>query len=422
MSSSEVAIILPVHNSGKHLAPAIDSIIDNTEHPWKLIIVESESTDGTAELCDKYAKDDRIEVHHTKRGGITKAINLGIDKAGDLDVYLTQDDVILPNLYNRDWLNELVKISEEKNCGAIRTIMAGGVDMSGDYWKGFKWTGTWSLYLPRSTIDKVGKFDEGFSPGPGDDIDMSYRIFKSGLNLYTANFWVDHHRSTQNFNDIAYLSKKNAGYFRRKHSLPDPWSEVDFGGYKMLLMDEKIHGSYDAEGRINDPETIREIWKICKDFTKKDVFIDVGAASGLMTIMNPKGTTIAFEPNPDVWKILNYNCYINDQKVTIIKKPVADRIYNYSLIKNELPGLTTIKEGGGKETTTLDSLEVGDKKIRLLKIDAEGMDLDILMGGSELIRKHKPLIILETPDNGYMESINYTQIKTLGINSLWKSE
>lgn len=229
-TTTNVTIILPCYNSNKHLSAAVDSIRDNTEYPnWKLYLIESESNDGTAELCDDYVKcNNNIFVFHTKREGITKAINFGISKADpQSDVYLTQDDVIIPKLYGRDWLTELVKISKQENCGAVTTINAGGIS-GPSYLDGFKWTGTWSLYIPRKTINKIGILDENFSPGPGDDVDYSYRIAQAGLNILQANFWVDHHRMTENFNDkIEDVKKRNAEYFREKHHIANWSKEID---------------------------------------------------------------------------------------------------------------------------------------------------------------------------------------------------
>ncbi len=63
-------------------------------------------------------------------------------------------------------------------------------------------------------------FDEMFTPGPGDDLDVSYRVCKAGLRIFQANFWVDHHRQTENFNDnIEEQITKNAKYFRKKHKV-----------------------------------------------------------------------------------------------------------------------------------------------------------------------------------------------------------
>ena len=63
-------------------------------------------------------------------------------------------------------------------------------------------------------------FDENFSPGPGDDIDYSYRLYKEGFSIIVANFWVDHHRMTTNFTDkLKDVYAKNSKYFKKKWGL-----------------------------------------------------------------------------------------------------------------------------------------------------------------------------------------------------------
>ena len=216
MDQERVTIIMPVYNSGRFLQLAIEAIINNTRYPYDLIIVESESTDGSAELCDEYAKTFRhIKVIHTKKEGLVKAINTGI-RACDTDVYLTQDDVIVPKLFERDWLWELVQQKKLENCGAVTTLLGGGVS-GPTYIDGLHWAGTWSLFIPRSTINQIGLFDENL--GPGDDIDYSYRIYTSGLRIYLANFWVDHHRKTEHPAESDENFKEKARLFRQKYKL-----------------------------------------------------------------------------------------------------------------------------------------------------------------------------------------------------------
>lgn len=221
-----IAIILPCRNSGIILPAAIESIINNTTYSYKLIIIDGGSTDETGKIADSYAKKyQQIEVHHIENIGFISAINYGIKIADDMDVYLTQDDVIIPKLYGRDWLEVLKNISELPDCGLVTTIEGGGIS-GPTYLDGFQWVGTWSMYIPRKTIKRIGLFDENYNPGNGDDIDYSYRVYLSGLKIYVANFWVDHHR--QSGHDISIpndakaaekLKEDHARYFRRKFRL-----------------------------------------------------------------------------------------------------------------------------------------------------------------------------------------------------------
>ena len=220
----KVVIVMITRNSEGHIRAAINAIILNTRYPYKLIIVEADSTDGTAEICDGYVeKYPHVEVHHIKDIGPLKAINYGLKVAKSYDVYLTHDDVIHPQLYRKDWLTEFVASAYRKN-GAGSTAINGFGISGPDYVDKFQWIGTWSWYLKRRTIDEIGYFDEKFGNGMGDDIDYSYRIFKAGLKVYVANVYVEHHKMTKHQGsdttpEVEVIKKKNAKYFREKHGI-----------------------------------------------------------------------------------------------------------------------------------------------------------------------------------------------------------
>lgn len=220
----KVAIVMITLNGVGHIRPAIHAIVKNTRYPYKLIIVDGGSTDGTKELCNEYAVlYPNVEVHHIKNEGPLKAINYGLKIAAPLDVYLTHDDVIHPKLYRKDWLTEFVANAYRENAGGATAV--NGFGISGpDYKDGFRWIGTWSWYIKRRTINQIGYFDEGFGNGMGDDIDYSYRIDQAGLKIYIANVYVEHHkmtnRSGQDVSEEAeVVKKKNAEYFRKKYKL-----------------------------------------------------------------------------------------------------------------------------------------------------------------------------------------------------------
>ena len=210
-----VAVILPTYNVMPHLTAMIDALYGSTNFPFRLIVIDGFSTDGTMNYLNKLMKEkDNIEVHQIKRKGLVNAINYGIEQAGELDIYLTQADVIHFRLYGRDWLMEMYNHAQKKNIGLV--IGAGGGGVSGtDYINGLKWAGTWNTYLPRKTIKKVGLFDENFLNG--DDIDYSYRIGLEGFRGVVCDFWVQHHQLTNrgDFHEPEQL-KKMGELFRQK--------------------------------------------------------------------------------------------------------------------------------------------------------------------------------------------------------------
>ena len=214
----EVTVIVPVSNSMPHLETMLGCLYSSTSFPFKLIIIESESTDFTNVFVDEFAKHhSNVQVVHTKKEGLTKAINLGIRLAGDTDVYITQDDVIHFRLYGRDWLAEMWKLAKDKKIGVITCLNGGGISGQ-DYVDGMRWVGTWAIYLPRHTIDTVGFFDEKMSPG--DDIDYCYRIGLAKLKGCMTDYWVQHHRLTEH-GDVDTKAKqlKMSKYFKAKWGL-----------------------------------------------------------------------------------------------------------------------------------------------------------------------------------------------------------
>jgi len=212
-----VCIIIPVYNCSKWLKICLEHLYSSTDYPFILLLIESESTDGSAKFCDDFAiQHHNVKVIHSKREGLVKAINIGLKNSADMDVYLTQADVIHRRFYAIDWLGYLAKESER--FGAIVTLGAGGFSGK-DYIDGLRWFGTWSVYLTRETINKVGLLDERF--GPGDDIDYTYRCYKEGIKIGEAPFWVEHHRLTEHYGDDPELARRMGEQFRKKWGLSE---------------------------------------------------------------------------------------------------------------------------------------------------------------------------------------------------------
>lgn len=94
MIASVTSIIVPVYNVRGYLERTIQSIVDQSDPDWELILVDDGSTDGSSELCDDYAeKDSRIRVFHKVNSGASDARNMGIDRArGDTIVFVDADD------------------------------------------------------------------------------------------------------------------------------------------------------------------------------------------------------------------------------------------------------------------------------------------------------------------------------------------
>ncbi|WP_423188911.1 glycosyltransferase family 2 protein [Alkalibacterium sp. f15] len=97
----EVSIIMPVYNVKEHLVRAIESALNQKEVLAEVILVDDGSTDGSAEICDDYARQEPllIKVIHQENKGSGPARNVGLDQAIGKYVYFADpDDYFEPNL------------------------------------------------------------------------------------------------------------------------------------------------------------------------------------------------------------------------------------------------------------------------------------------------------------------------------------
>ena len=101
----KVSVVMPSYNAAKYIKEAIDSVINQTEEDWELIIVDNNSTDGTRQIIKTYT-DPRITMETVdNQGVIGLSRNVGIYKAkGDFVAFLDADDA---------WFSDKLKIAIE---------------------------------------------------------------------------------------------------------------------------------------------------------------------------------------------------------------------------------------------------------------------------------------------------------------------
>lgn len=117
------SIIVPVYNVEKYLNRCIDSILSQGFKSYEIILVDDGATDSCPAICDKYGLlSNKIKVVHQKNGGLSKARNVGMEKAiGQYIMFLDSDDWIAE--YS---LSTFAKIIDKDQCdlivGRARTI------------------------------------------------------------------------------------------------------------------------------------------------------------------------------------------------------------------------------------------------------------------------------------------------------------
>ena len=89
----DVSVIIPVYNTEKYLSACIDSVLQQDNVSFEIILVDDGSTDSSANICDTYAKDyDNIKAIHIQNSGPATAKNIGLKHVQGNYIALTDSD------------------------------------------------------------------------------------------------------------------------------------------------------------------------------------------------------------------------------------------------------------------------------------------------------------------------------------------
>lgn len=96
----KISIIVAAYNVAGCLERCLKSIIGQTFSDYEVLLIDDGSTDGSGELCDRYAQSDsRFKVIHKEHGGIGSARRVGIDNAsGTYSIHIDADDWAEPDM------------------------------------------------------------------------------------------------------------------------------------------------------------------------------------------------------------------------------------------------------------------------------------------------------------------------------------
>lgn len=139
----------------------------------------------------------------------------------------------------------------------------------------------------------------------------------------------------------------------------------------------------------------------------QDVVLDIGANLGTHTVFFAKhvNTVLSFEPQKNIFTVLCENITRNNLKnVRCFKKGVGEfnTQKNFPLTDLTKPGnyggfsLQPTAEGDCVDIVTVDSLNLSS--CRLIKIDVEGMEYDVIKGAQETLKRCKPILYVENND------------------------
>jgi FkbM family methyltransferase len=144
-----------------------------------------------------------------------------------------------------------------------------------------------------------------------------------------------------------------------------------------------------------------------------DLFVDIGAFLGAYSIIaaNRGATVHAFEPSSKNRKPLTRAIEMNGymDRVTIHSTAVANH-HGEAFFSNSWGSGNRLLDESGHDDTARQVVQVRRlddisspfevRELAVLKIDAEGFDIDVLKGGRSFLERHNPVLIVEFWEGG----------------------
>lgn len=257
-----VDIVIPVHNAWDYLYECLEAIPDACgEYRYKVILVDNGSNKEDADRFYSSVAGAKV-IRYRENRGFPYACNQGARQGVfDYILFLNSDCIMQPlsiqNMVDRfkqdeegdlgvvgakllfpenpgevDWGNhgkvQHVGMATNINSQFFHVLLGWSPDnprvLAVD--RVIAVTGA-ALMTPRSLFQKLGGFDEAFSPGSYEDVDYCFRVQSGNMNCVIEQTAVGKHYvgATSKTQGIGFPLERNHSLFLRKWEGKIPWSE-----------------------------------------------------------------------------------------------------------------------------------------------------------------------------------------------------
>jgi GT2 family glycosyltransferase len=232
------SIVILTLNNMDLTARCLHSIRTFTDSPYELILVDNGSTDGTVAWLSQ--QSDIKLIRNDFNRGFAAACNQGAAIASGDQILLLNNDTIV----SHRWLSVMLQClhSSERigivgpKSNFVLPLQRIPVDPGNEeeyhlfaqsfnrhdpvQWQDLASLSGFCLLLRRSTWRQLGGFDETFTVGGYEDIDLGYRALRAGLFLKLAGDAFVYHEGNRSFNsnaiDMYGVAAVNRRLFIRK--------------------------------------------------------------------------------------------------------------------------------------------------------------------------------------------------------------
>ncbi|MGB4126191.1 MAG: glycosyltransferase [Dethiobacteria bacterium] len=240
MHSAEdlISVIIPTCNRWEVLRQVLCSLDEQESEGWpfEVIVADDGSADDTPALLARSSFSYPFDYLRQDRRGPAAARNAALRKAaGRIVLFLNDDCLAAPDLLARHrrmhrrfgpstvlgriaWSPEIELQPEVR--ALIDRYYFPYEQISDHENVSFAFFITGNLSLPRSWLLKAGGFDEDFHEASCEDIELGYRLYKSGLPMRYDPEALAYHLHQLDFDDLFERQKKFAYWlavFLKKH-------------------------------------------------------------------------------------------------------------------------------------------------------------------------------------------------------------
>jgi GT2 family glycosyltransferase len=242
---NHVSIVVPAHNQLDYCRQCVSSLLENTDWPHKLILVDNGSTDGVSDFFD--AIPGAVVVHSEKNLGFAAGVNLGLSHA-EGHVLLLNSDTIVP----KQWLSRLVNVLlDDPRRGAVGPVSnyVSGIqqietpplnsmdeinrlsaELFEKHGSAVRFTQRlvgFCLLVREGAFQQIGRLDEQFGIGNCEDDDYCFRILREGYRCCVADGCFVFHYGNRTFQSLGVVDDSFSKLCdANRLLLSEKWTEV----------------------------------------------------------------------------------------------------------------------------------------------------------------------------------------------------
>ena len=266
---SKIDLVIPSYQARHLLEKHLPAIYKHSPNLNQVIIVEDGGSDDTPQFLEENYPDIKLLINKQNKG-FSKSVNRAVSKSNADFIVLLNNDV---EPY-KDYLENAFKYFEDDKVFAVNfhEKQSSWPKVS---WKNGKlqytqgedkknprlcaWPSGGSTVLRMSIWRELGGFNEIYSPGYWEDIDLGWRAWKAGYQtIWAPDAYVDHqHESSFKKLDQNYLN-----LIKQRNELFFHWQNITD---RKLALD---HFKFLISHTINHPGYSKVIFAAFKQYSK----------------------------------------------------------------------------------------------------------------------------------------------------------